>query len=573
MFEGVAECAPRRVGRKPRGQMSERVSIAVERARGSVGEGVRPIVDPDLIAGYLQDASLHSGRADALFRPGSEAEVAAIVARAQHEDVPVTVVAAQTSTTASSVPGGGWILSMERLARMGTVDSTARRARCEPGMNLAAFQQAVEAEGLFYPPDPTSRTDCTVGGTVACNASGARSHRFGATRRWIRALRVVLPCGEVIALERGRHRVRHGVGFEVEHGAGCALEPAQVKPVPIPGFAFADGVKNATGLFGGAEIDPIDLFVGNEGTLGVVTEVEVGLVPIPGGCLDLFVCVPDEDTGLALVEEARGCGRRGEVVRPDSLEWFDRASLELIAEEGSALPVPANAHAAIYIEQLCETAEAASKQERLEAWFAMLGRVGVDLDDEASVLVATTEAEREVLHCARHAVPVGVNERAARNGMPKLGTDLAVDDARLRDVMGLYRTAREAPLELLCEEVREDLAVDSVASVTFGHVGDNHLHMNFLPENASERALAEAIRDELTARVIAWGGSPSAEHGIGKLKCAALRQRVGVRAYAEMLETRLALDPGQILGRGNLFAFDSTLGLPRSSVHRRPRPL
>jgi D-lactate dehydrogenase (cytochrome) len=520
-----------------------------------VGEGVRVIVDPGVIAGYLQDASLHTGRAEALFRPRCEAEVAAIVARAQREGVPVTVVAAQTSTTASSVPEGGWILSTEKLAGMGAVDSAARRALCEPGLNLEAFQAAVEEHGLFYPPDPTSRADCTVGGSVACNASGARSHRFGATRHWVRALRVVLPCGEVVALERGRHRVDHAVGFEVEHGDGCALERGGVQSLPIPGFAFADGVKNATGLFGGAEIDPIDLFIGGEGTLGVVTEVEVDLIPAPGGSLDLFVCVPDEDTGLALVEEARACGRRGEVVRPDSLEWFDRASLALIDEDGAALPVPANAHAAIYIEQLCETAEAARSDELLDAWFALLRRVGGELDDEANVVLATTHAEREVLHRARHAVPVGVNERAARNAMPKLGTDLAVDDAHLRDVMALYRLAREVPLQLLGDGVRSDLVADSVASVTFGHVGDNHLHMNFLPKNASERALAEAVRDELTTRVIAWGGSPSAEHGIGKLKCAALRQRVGEGAYGEMLATRLALDPAQILGRGNLFAF------------------
>ena len=137
--------------------------------------------DPEVIAGYLTDASNVPGRAEALVRPRSTAEVAEVVAHCQRERIPLTVTAGRTSTTGAAVPRGGWLLSMEALSQMGAVSAT--HATAQGGILLGAMQAHVEAKGRFYPPDPTSRHDCTLGATIACNASGARSFRYGPTRR------------------------------------------------------------------------------------------------------------------------------------------------------------------------------------------------------------------------------------------------------------------------------------------------------------------------------------------------------------------------------------------------------
>lgn len=539
--------------------MPSPLRLRAEAPRKGAQEPVVGISDPELIAGYLRDASLREGHAEALFRPQDEAGIADVVARAQREGVPLTVVAGQTSTTGSSVPEGGWVLSTERLTDLLSVDTEARRARCMAGMNLAALVRAVESQGLFYPPDPTSRDDCSIGGTVACNASGARSFRFGATRRWIRGLRIVLPCGDVLSLERGAHRATHAEGLEIEHTASCAFGRDARSEIPIPGFAFGGDVKNATGFFGGEEIDPIDLFIGSEGLLGVVTEVEVELLPRPAGSLSLWIGFDSEAEAVSFVEAVRDRSRSGAGIRADSIEWFDRASLELIAEAAASASASSSAVAAVaavaavVVEQLLEPETTANLEALAGDWYAWLQERGHPVDDPIRVRVASTEAEREAFRRARHAVPTGVNERAARNGMPKIATDFAVGDARLRDVMALYGEARDSPTALL-EPALRTAGAQHVASVTFGHVGDNHLHMNFLPTTQAERELAERVRDALTRRAIEWGGSPSAEHGIGKLKRDAFLQHVGARAHAEMRATRRAFDPGEILGRGNLFA-------------------
>jgi len=540
--------------------------IAVERARGQIGRGAEPCVPPDIVAGYLSDASGRLGHAEALYRPENEADVAAIVRSADRQGIALTVVAAQTSTTASSVPEGGWVLSTEKLARQMKLDAAHGTVRCAAGERLGAFQDSLLAEGWLYPPDPTSRYECTLGGSVACNASGPRSLRFGATRRWVRALRVVLACGEVLSLRRGDHVAALGGGFEVEHTADpsvcgfAARADLAATAIPVPRVAFPHDLKHATGYLGGSELDLIDLFIGSEGTLGVISEVEVELLPRPEPGVQLFVCFDREAAALDLVESARHAGRSHGRVRPDSLEWFDRASLDLIEAERLGLDFPGEAQVGLFIEQLGEPKDPGADLA-LEGWFALLRECGADLDARDHVRVALSAAEREVFRNARHAVPTGVNELAARNGMPKLGTDLAVADEHLRDVVALYHRAAQDPLGLLDVSGRHALSESSgyparLDAVTFGHVGDNHLHMNFLPVDARGRELAEHVYAELTRRVIGLGGSPSAEHGIGKLKRAALRQRVGEAGFADMLRVKRALDPRGILGRGNLFEAD-----------------
>ena len=146
-----------------------------------------PIVtDPGVLAGYLTDASNVPGRADALVRPRTTEEVAAVLRHCQRNGIALTPSAGRTSTTAAAVPEGGWLLSMEGFSRMGEIG--VDRASAEAGVMLGAFQDEIEARGRFYPPDPTSRHDCTLGASIVCNASGARTFKYGPTRPWVAAL-------------------------------------------------------------------------------------------------------------------------------------------------------------------------------------------------------------------------------------------------------------------------------------------------------------------------------------------------------------------------------------------------
>ena len=226
----------------------------------------------------IADASGYAGRADQVFTPRSEEEVAAILARASSEGVPVTVMGALTGLAGGAVPKGGWAISMAQLRKL---DVFPGKARVGTGVLLREVQAAATASGQFYAPDPTENTS-SIGGNIGANASGSRSFRYGATRKHVQALRVVQMDGSIVEYRRGEK-----VDFDVpriplprtrKHSAGYRLEPG---------------------------MDFVDLFVGSEGTLGVVTEAELQLLPAPGEILGGVVFFPTEEAALDAVDRWR----------------------------------------------------------------------------------------------------------------------------------------------------------------------------------------------------------------------------------------------------------------------------
>jgi D-lactate dehydrogenase (cytochrome) len=533
--------------------MGARNRVRTKRPRGDVVEASR-CEDSAVISGYLDDVSGRHGEASAIYRPRNEAELAAALRDVAARGEAVTLVAAQTSTTASSVPQGGAVISTERWRQTLSIDPDARRARAETGVLLGDFQRAIEREGFFYPPDPTSRNECTLGGAVACNASGARTFRYGPTRRWVQGLRVMLMCGEVLALRRGEVVAEEGESFEIDRLDG------QLIRVALPEYSLPPTGKHAGGYEVGRPLDLIDLFIGSEGTLGVLLEVEVEILRLPEQVVEIFACFTAVECGLRFVERARA-GEHD--VAPISIEWLDAASLDLLRTQDVGAQLPASARCAVFVEQECAAAE---EDVCLERWARVLDACDALDEERGGVVVARDERERETLRAMRHAVPVGVNARAARNGMPKLGTDLAVPDAGMRELLALYERASREPWALLDAAGRAALLAeldahdpeqagipDQLDTVSFGHIGDNHLHVNFLPTSPAGLALARAVYAQLTRRAIALGGTPSAEHGIGKIKHAALRELVGAEGIEGMRRVKRALDPSGCLGRGNLF--------------------
>ena len=457
------------------------------------------IDDPEVLAGYLTDASNVPGHADALVRPRTTAEVAAVVRHCQQAGIPLTVTAARTSTTAAAVPEGGWLLSMEHLTRIHGIGHDV--AVADAGVRLGELQAEIEATGRFYPPDPTSRHDCTLGASIACNASGARTFRYGPTRDWVEALEVVLPSGEVLEVRKG-------------------------DPIPADWPAIvtsAPAIKSAAGYEGGSLLD---LFVGQEGTLGVITRAAVRLTALPTH-FGLLAYFPSRAAAVGFVEQARAAARAAPhgALSPRALEYLDHHCLELArARVGE---VPEAARAALFCEQEIEEV---GEDAHLEAWLEALAEHGALVSD---TILATDAPGQARLHALRHAIPAGINEQVVRNGMPKVGTDLAVPDDALVAMMEAYEAS---PLP----------------HVLFGHIGDNHLHLNLLPRTEAELAEARAFYDDLARRAIAHGGTVSAEHGIGKLKRHQLAWMVGAEVLGSWRALKAHLDPADVLGRGNL---------------------
>jgi D-lactate dehydrogenase (cytochrome) len=300
--------------------------------------------------------------------------------------------------------------------------------------------------------------------------------------------------------------------------------------------------KHAAGFFYKPGMDAIDLFIGSEGTLGVVTEIETRLNAKPESVLSGIVFFRNEKNLLSFVEEARAISfaMREATQKPESgnqkqidaalLEYFDRNALDFIREKFPL--VPENMDGAIFFEQEV-TAE--TEENLLEQWYEILEKHGAETE---SSWFATNANDLQKMREFRHALPVAVNEWIVRHRQRKVSTDMAVPDAEFRQQLKYYKeTLRESGLQ----------------HVIFGHIGDNHVHVNILPRDEREAQIARHVYGRFIARTLMVGGTISAEHGTGKLKRHYLEVMFGERYLNEMAAVKKALDPSCILNRGVMF--------------------
>jgi D-lactate dehydrogenase (cytochrome) len=472
--------------------------------------------NPDEIDSFLSDASfIREGHAERVVLPESVEEVSAILANANRERVPVTVSGAGTGTVGGRVPFGGIVMATDKLNRIKQIGHGIRGgfAVVEAGVILADLQRAVDQEGLLYPPDPTER-GCFVGGNVATNASGARTFKYGPTRNYIRRLKVVLASGEVLDLRRA----------EVRADAQGRIRLSESIEVQLPSYQMPATRKNATGYFVTPYMDAVDLFIGSEGTLGVICEVELVLLPKPEGLLSGVVFFADEADVLALVREVRAH------VDARAVEFFDRESLRFLREKYPT--IPAEAVAAIFFEQ--ETT-AATEDAVLNQWIVLLDQHHA----LAESWFATNEQDQAKLREFRHQLPVLMNEWFARYRQRKVSTDMSVPDEAFAGLFRFYK---------------ETLQPSGLRYTIFGHIGDNHVHVNILPRDESEAVRAREMYVEFLKYAASVGGTLSAEHGVGKLKRDYLRFFYTDAQLREMAALKRSLDPNGILGRGNIFA-------------------
>jgi FAD/FMN-containing dehydrogenase len=448
--------------------------------------------DEEIRRAYSADASGLVMVPDGVARPRSADEVAALLAEASATGTPVTAAGGQTSTTAASISDRGILLSLRAMQRVIDIDPAARTARVEAGVLVGDLKRACAAYELLLAPDPTSEEECTVGGAVACNASGARSLRYGATRPHVRALRVALADGSIVELRR------------------TALEKNTV------GYALAH--------------DPVDWFVGSEGTLGVVLEVELALLPLPEQVVGMAIPFVSEQDALRFVVAAR----ESVAVHPRCLEFFDALALDIAREAEGSRDWASGAAAFVYVEEVPPR----GLDPALDEWLALAEVHGALVDD---VRVYEGETALREARRVRHAVPAHMNERGAArrlHGGRKVSTDWAVPYPYLAQAIGRARA------------LANDAGV--AQAVTYGHAGNGHPHQNFIAHDAGELARIESVVEATLREVISLGGTVAAEHGIGKLKRKWLPLQMSPLQVRAMQAVKRELDPSGILAPGNV---------------------
>jgi len=433
---------------------------------------------PADLAAYGYDAWGASGERhlpDAVVFPGSTEEVAGIVSVCAVHRVPIVPRGAGTGYAAGASPShGGVVLSVARLNRVLGVGTEALRIHAQAGAVTAGIHKHASAAGLYYPPDPGSSTTCTIGGNVACNAAGPHTLRYGVTADFVAGITAVLSDGQIVRIGES-------------------------------------GDSGASGL--------LSLMVGSEGTLGVITEVLLRLIPAPKTRSTLAATFTGMERAAAAVAEISEAG-----IVPAALEFLDAGALDAVRRAGGG-NVGGDAAALLIVEL---EGDAGTVGADTEAACTAITRAG------ASQLQRATEpGQAERLWAARKAVSAAV----AKVQIGKVNEDVVVPRDRVAELVAHTRDLG----------VKHELPV-----VNFGHLGDGNVHATFLidPRIEGERARADAAAGELFETVLSMGGSLSGEHGVGAAKLEYVQRQLGPGTVALMRRIKLALDPNDVLNPG-----------------------
>jgi D-lactate dehydrogenase (cytochrome) len=445
----------------------------------------------------------------------------------------VTVSGARTGVAGGAVPEAAThLVSVARVRGIVDLDlqATPPCVRVLAGTTLHELHAALatRAPGFTLPLDPTE-TSASLGGMVATNAAGSRAFRFGATRDWVAGLTVELASGRTLDLRRGRDRAD---GDAVTVVDGGDRRTAHLPAIPKP------HTKNAIGYGFVPDGDVLDLFIGSEGTLGVVTEVTLRLDAAPESRLAFLQCFATPAQAFALVDALR----RDHALRTTAIEFLDARSHALARETGKPEVTRVLAHApagscSVFAEFGYD--DEAGLDATIERVLTHVAAAG---GDEAAGLAGVDDQVLRDIRVFRHAVPERINATIAQRReqhptLHKIATDMAVEDPDLLWVYHLY-TSR--------------LTAAGLDHAVFGHAGNNHFHVNILPKDDGELRRAKAIYAEFATAIVARGGCVSAEHGIGRIKKHFLPVQYGAATLDAMRAAKRWLDPGWRLNPGVL---------------------
>lgn len=533
--------------------MGPREAKAIQNA----GKGILRDVE-DNFPDFLHDESRLKGVPDSISFPTTEQEVVDQLASLRESKTPVTILGARTGLVGAAVVPGGHGMSMLKMGRLlglsrdrqgdGFLLRLQSGAFMRGGVWEACLQYKIDSQGWskdslaaleefkangpwFFQPDP-SEPSLTYGGMAANNSSGARSYAYGAARNHIQSLRVVLADGSILNLERGRERA-DGRKFSLTAENGKKFEGS------LPSYSMP-AVKNSAGYYSADNMDLIDLFIGSEGTLGIIAEMEIKIAKLPGAMWGICAFFGDDESALRFVREVKGLARQ-----PVAIEYQDANSLDLLRREQERFAqyqksthLPEEWKANVYVEFHGENDDAVEP-----AVMAMSEKLTECGGDDEKTWMYTGWSEIINYKQIRHVMPEVINgyvgqRKAEHPGLTKLATDFAVPEGKLEEILALQRAGAD-------ENGLEHLA--------FGHISENNVHFNILPRNQAEYDLGKKLIKGWSAKVLEMGGSIAAEHGVGKLKAELLVDMYGPKGIEEMRAVKKVFDPDDILNPGNMF--------------------
>ncbi|MGO8878560.1 MAG: FAD-binding oxidoreductase [Desulfomonilaceae bacterium] len=512
---------------------------------------------------YLRDESRFTGHAEALITAYFESDITKAILLCNETHTPLTVVSGKTSLTGAPVPLGGTVLDVKKLNSINSDDPY----KVGPGAILRDYKNLVDSIGLFYPPDPTSEDSCTIGGNVACNASGALSYLYGPTRDYIQGLRIVLPTGVILNLQRGDVFSNKGA-FRIPKGI---LEPHPENELLIPAPSWETPpwaiLKNTAGFYAADHMDLIDLFIGSEGILGVIIGITTKLLKKRRPFFSMIIYLTDREITVGFVEALNLLTHlnspfskatpdinlnkiphvqsfnevdysRFRLIVPSCMEWFGFSTASLLPDESRKHLM--ESYGAVFVEQEYDNPE--QMIESTSQWSELIDQFNLICGDKSGRIrtqVALDSQQSRAFRNLRQSVPEKLNERI-HPGFIKIGSDFSVPTDKLEDLLKMY-----------------DERLPLGHSYVFGHIGNSHLHANILPGTQAELEVAQQVMLEMSKQVVSLGGSIAGEHGIGKIKSKYLEMAVGKDAVRQMKHIKKCLDPNNILNRHTLLSIEN----------------
>ncbi|MGB7212439.1 MAG: FAD-binding oxidoreductase [Gemmatimonadales bacterium] len=473
-------------------------------------------------AAYAEGAGIYRIIPEAVARPEDMGDLIALVSWASRTGTPLIPRGAGSAMGGGSV-GSGVIVDLGRIGPDDLrIDPSTRTARTGAAVTWGALEAAAARHHLRLPPDPSSGRWATLGGTLSTNASGARSVRYGSVRRWALAAELVTADGDVVEIQRGTAPADVPAIRRVLSNAW----PAILAAAPIISERFPKTTKNSSGyaLDHALETgDLLDVIIGAEGTLGFVTAITWQLDPIPAARASVRMSVPHLERLGDLVPSLR-------TLRPSGLELLDRSFLDVVQGSAAARDagIAGNEAAVLLLEFEGDNVDAVKALTRQASDLAR--RHGVD------AMVALGAEEQRKLAVLRHAaspILAGLTDRRSLQ---------VIEDACVPiDRLGAYITA-----------VRQITEAHGVPAVIFGHAGDGNVHVNLLPDVASVgwEGRVQRVFDDVMAAVLGLGGTPTGEHGDGRLRAAVMEQLYGPEIVALFRMVKAAFDPQGILNPG-----------------------
>ena len=486
--------------------------------------------DMDIIKPYFKDWSNMEGFADLLVRPINNIECAIILKTCYICNILLTVSAGKTNLTGSATPRGGIILSTSLMTEPDiNLDLNNKVASSPVGIPLEIFRNKVlelSNYSLYYPADPTSRNDAFVGGTLSTNASGFVPGEKGATRYWVKEIEFLLPNGDLIDIKRGQYISNKGV-FTLKY------DDKSIQ-LAIPTYKRPK-IKNASGLYSdeNGKVDLIDLIIGSEGILGIITSCRLGLDNNPKNRLELFISLQSEAEAIDF-HDFLNHHLNDDLSQITAMEYFGYNSQNymnnkefLFSNEddvGIYLQIP------IYNE---------SMDSKIEEWTQIFQSFNTEIDLD-NIIVLNDPSNWKKFFEARHSIPDNALTKTQRLGGISIITDTIVPKDKFR---------------LYLEKVHSELKKSTIEYLLFGHLGDCHLHFHLIPTKKQEKESLK-IYDYLIDLSSKLGGVYSAEHGTGKRKRNDFKKCYGIEAVKMVKKLKSTIDPNNYLNRGNLISYN-----------------